>query len=233
MCILVHVPRPFTLVLALLALALGAVHGQSPARQDAALTAFLGRAESPPVSYRAVRRLTASTRGGRMTAVIVARTTLTPEEGFTYVIEEESGSGVIRDRVLRAALEAERVAVRNGEGGPGALTPINYEFGEGGLDRSGLVRVPIRPRTNGPFLVDGQMWLSDAGDLLQVDGRLVKRPSFWTRQVQVVRRWARIAGVRVPVAMESTAQVLVTGASTFAMTYEYEAINGVIVTPQP
>ena len=37
-------------------------------------------------------------------------------------------------------------------------------------------------------------------DLLQVEGLLVKRPSFWTRKVHIVRDYARIAGARVPVA---------------------------------
>jgi len=62
-----------------------------------------------------------------------------------------------------------------------------------------------------------------------VEGLLVKRPSFWTRRVEVVRRYARVGGVRLPVSMESTAQVLVVGTSTFSMTYEYESINGASV----
>ena len=44
----------------------------------------------------------------------------------------------------------------------------------------------------------------------------------------------RIAGIRVPVAIESVAQVLIAGRSTFQMTYEYETINGLRVgTPRP
>jgi hypothetical protein len=42
----------------------------------------------------------------------------------------------------------------------------------------------------------------------------------------VDRRYARVAGVRVPVSMTSTAQVLVVGESTFSMAYSYLAING-------
>jgi hypothetical protein len=49
----------------------------------------------------------------------------------------------------------------------------------------------------------------------------------------VVRRYQRINGVRVPVSIESVAQVLIAGRSTFQMTYEYETINGEHVgTPQ-
>jgi hypothetical protein len=41
-----------------------------------------------------------------------------------------------------------------------------------------------------------------------------------------VRRYERLAGVRVPVSIESVAHVLIAGRSTFKMTYEYETING-------
>jgi hypothetical protein len=58
---------------------------------------------------------------------------------------------------------------------------------------------------------------------------LVKRPSFWTRRVQIVRDYGRIGGVRVPLATGSTADILFAGQSTFSMTYEYESINGVPV----
>ena len=62
--------------------------------------------------------------------------------------------------------------------------------------------------------------------MLQVEGTLVKRPSFWTRRVDVVRRYARVSGVRVPIEMRSTADVLIAGKSTFTMSYNYEMING-------
>ena len=49
-----------------------------------------------------------------------------------------------------------------------------------------------------------------------------------------MRHYQRINGVRVPVAIESVASVLIAGRSTFKMTYEYETINGHQVgSPQP
>ena len=49
---------------------------------------------------------------------------------------------------------------------------------------------------------------SEAADLVRMEGLLVKRPSFWTRKVLIVRDYARIDGVRVPIAMGSTADIL-------------------------
>jgi hypothetical protein len=64
-------------------------------------------------------------------------------------------------------------------------------------------------------------------DLVQLAGRLAKSPSFWVSRVEVVRRYARIGGVRVPVQVESTAHVRFAWPSAKTMTYRYETINGV------
>jgi hypothetical protein len=85
------------------------------------------------------------------------------------------------------------------------------------------------------LLVEGAIFVTPAdGDLTRIEGKLSKAPSFWTRRVDVVRRYERMAGVRVPVSIESVAHVLIAGRSTFKMTYEYETINGHKVgSPQP
>ena len=88
------------------------------------------------------------------------------------------------------------------------------------------MRIDIRPRRNDTLLIDGSILLTEEqSDLVRIEGRLVKRPSFWTRRVHVVRQYARVGGVRVPVSMESTADVLIVGRSTFSMRYEYQTIN--------
>jgi hypothetical protein len=108
------------------------------------------------------------------------------------------------------------------------VTPENYTF-EPGADASTVdeVRVFIKPRRRDVLLVEGALFLSPGdGDLRRVEGRLSKNPSFWTYRVDVVRRYARVKGVRVPFATEAVAHVRVAGRSEFAMTYEYESING-------
>ena len=70
--------------------------------------------------------------------------------------------------------------------------------------------------------------------VVRVEGRLSKSPSLWTRHVDIVRSYRRVAGVRVPVDVESVATLLVAGRSSFRMTYEYESVNGERVgTPVP
>jgi hypothetical protein len=69
---------------------------QRPAADVAVVDRFLSATDAPLVSYRAVRRLHAEARGGKMRATLQAATTLDPERGFTYEVVEEAGSGVIR-----------------------------------------------------------------------------------------------------------------------------------------
>ena len=69
---------------------------------------------------------------------------------------------------------------------------------------------------------------------MRIEGRLAKAPSFWVRQVQIVRSYQRIAGARMPVATEAVANIRLAGRATFQMTYEYETVNGRPVgTPEP
>jgi hypothetical protein len=44
--------------------------------------------------------------------------------------------------------------------------------------------------------------------------------------VQFVRRYGRVGGVRVPLIVESVADVFLAGRSTFSMRYEYASLNG-------
>jgi hypothetical protein len=205
-----------------------ALHAGERARP--ALERFLGPEPSPLTSYRALRRLSAATRGGRMAASIVAWTELHPEHGFRYEIVSRSGSPAVQSRALVPALEMEARALAPGDGEPAALVRANYRFDDETSPEDGLVRVGITPNREAPMLLQGAMFLRpDTGDLVRVEGRLVKRPSFWTRRVDIVRHYARVAGVRVPIGMESTGHVLILGPSSFAMTWEYESVNGIPV----
>jgi hypothetical protein len=201
--------------------------------RDQFLDRFLAPETAPLVSYRALRHLSASTRGGKMSASIEAWTTLDPTVGFNYEIVSREGSGLIQQKVLVAALEAEREAVRAAEREQSALTPANYEFLDINAEDARLVRMDVRPRRKHVMLVNGSLFIeADSADLVRIDGDLSKRPSFWTRRVHVIREYQRVEGVHVPVRMSSTADVLIVGTSTFSMTYRYSEINGKRI-PEP
>ena len=88
--------------LAMTLVAASTVTQVSMGARAAILDRFLAPEQQPLVSYRAIRRLTASTRGGRMQASIEAWTTLDPTEGFKYeVTAEEPGRRFVTEIVDR------------------------------------------------------------------------------------------------------------------------------------
>ena len=192
--------------------------------------------DSPSLdSYRALRHLEARNQTFGVSGWMDAWTESDRSRGFRYEIVAEGGSGYVRRRVLRAALEGEREIWATHGAERAALTPDNYAFEECGSVEPGVVRVALKPKRKDVVLIDGSILVgADDGDLLRVEGQLSKTPSFWTRHVNVVRRYERISGVRVPVALDSVASVLIAGRATFHMSYEYETINGERVgNPEP
>jgi len=174
--------------------------------------------------YRALRRMHALSEKFNHEGWMDAWTEF-DSGGFRYQIVAERGSGTVRNKVLRALLKREQELIANGDFGRGELTPENYEFGAE-TSGPGVRYVTIKPKRKDVMLINGRMVVSADGELLQVEGRLAKNPSFWTSQVDVTRYYARVDGVRVPIATESVAKVKLAGRSRLNVRYEYESING-------
>jgi hypothetical protein len=151
------------------------------------------------------RVLTASTMGGAMNASLEAWTTLDPNGTFSFDVIRQEGSGLIRNRVLIAALETEQRTRNQGEMVQSDLILANYEFQVDSDARDdGLAMIRLLPRRKTPMLLNGMATVRrQDGDIIRIDGSPSRLPSWWTRQVNIVRRYQRIAGVRVPIEMGS------------------------------
>jgi hypothetical protein len=207
----------------------------------AALTLQLSAAEEPesdafvametflaaPASsheYRAWRRLEASGVGQR--GWLDVQTSYTLASGLQYSVTAEGGSGYIRTRVLRPLLDEEQrlIALRGGAGA--AISADNYNFGPQSVNDEGLAVVGLNPLRHDRSLIVGRMFLSlFDGDLVRVEGRLARNPSFWVTRVDIVRSYRRINGARMPVLLETTAQLRLLGSSALRMTYRYSHID--------
>jgi hypothetical protein len=189
----------------------------------AAMQKFLARS---PVAheYRASRRLEASGSGQR--AWLDVETDFTLASGFRYEVKGEGGSGYIRGRVLRSLLDEEQRLIARGHQALVALSTDNYEFTPERVNEEGLAVVEMRPLRKDRSLIAGRIFLTRAdGDLVRIEGRLVKNPSFWTRRVDMVRSYRRINGVLMPVSLETTGQLRLLGSSALRMTYRYSHID--------
>jgi hypothetical protein len=195
---------------------------------------FLTSPDPDPTTFRVMRHVDAkSERFGQSAWMDVW--TEADRTGFHYRVVGEGGSDYIRAKVFRAALETERKMWADGSPARAALTLDNYEFADAGTVADGLASLTLKPRRKGELLVDGSIFVNpDDGDLVRLEGRLVKSPSFWTRRVEIVRWYKRFDGIRMPVALESVAHILIAGKSTFRVTYDYESVNGhKFGSPQP
>jgi hypothetical protein len=191
-------------------------HGSGPSSH------VMSQAEQPLRQYRAFRRMHASS--AKYEAWLEAWTEL-KDGRFSYEIVSERGSESVRGKVLRTVLAREQELINSGDADRGDLTSENYEFGEAAQDVDGSSIVPIKPRRNDVLLVDGRAVLNDRGELLRVEGKLSKNPSFWTSLVNIVRNYARVGGVRVPVETQTTAKVKFVGTAQLQVLYDYQSVN--------
>jgi hypothetical protein len=191
------------------------------------LERFLMRSDEGPIAYRALRRLEAHNQHFSANAWMDVWTEADQSGGFRYQVAAEGGSGYIRRKVFLTALDAEQKMWREGEPKRAQLNHANYSFREDGVVDGGLASLAIAPKRKDVLLVNGWLFVKqDDGDLVRIEGQLSKNPSFWTRRVEIVRRYGRVGGAHVPLEIESVAQILIAGRSTFRMTYEYESVNG-------
>jgi hypothetical protein len=195
---------------------------------------FLGRDDRPLTRYVAWRRLEARNDRFKMDGWLEACVSQSPESGFRFAVRREGGSGYIRAKVLRKALDSERELMASGEAGRSSLSADNYDFEPEPIALDpGEVALRLRPKRRDALLINGRAIVSDSdADLIRVEGRLIRNPSFWTRSVDVVRRYGWRGGVRVPIETTSAADVRLAGQSTFRMTIDYDSVNGAGVDPR-
>jgi len=224
-----------TLALGLLVALTGFASGQAPEAGRSTLppsvTRFLNNHAESLIQFRAVRHLEATNTRFKKHGWMDVVTELSPDSGFTFHVTAEGGSEYIRRKVLRPILEGEQEIVARGEARRSALTLDNYEMLREEPAETGLVRLFVTPKREERTLIDGTLLITEGdADLVRVTGRLAKNPSFWTKRVDIVRTYGRIAGIRVPLSIESVAQVRIAGPSAMTMTYRYDMVNGRTVT---
>jgi hypothetical protein len=208
-------------------LLLGTVATEVAGRADSSTASrFLSQPDQPLTGYRAFRRMHARSERFDQEAWLEVWTEQ-DQQGFRYEIVSERGSDYARNKVLKMVLRREQELIAAGHSERATLSADNYEFTDGDGTREGVRYVLLKPKRKDVLLVDGRMVLTeDATELLRVEGRLSKNPSFWTSSVNVIRHYGRLDGVRVPISIESVAKIRFAGVSKLEVNYDYESING-------
>ena len=209
------------------ALLLTPVRASAPeSPHPAILQRFLALDDPTPSQVRALRHLEARNERFDKSAWMDVWTQ-GDASGFRYQVVGEGGSDYIRSHVFRASLDTERKVWASGAPEQAGMTPANYVFEDRGGQPDGLGAIAVSHRRHDLLLVEGSIFLNPVdGELMRMEGRLSKSPSFWMRHVEIVRWYRRIAGFRMPIALETAASLRIAGQSTFRMTYDYESVNG-------
>ncbi|MFQ5694906.1 MAG: hypothetical protein ACE5HB_02865, partial [Terriglobia bacterium] len=140
--------------------------------------------------------------------------------------------------VFGRMLEGERESLEAENKRRSAMTPENYQFellGEETLAGRPAYKLGVKPRREDTFLFEGAVWV-DARDyaVARAEGRVVKRPSFWTRKIDFVRTYKKVGPFWLPDRTESTTEVLLFGTSwTTIENGDYRVQLKAAATPSP
>jgi hypothetical protein len=205
----------------LLAVALASVPGVASAQQTAQITAPAVVAHGG-TAYQATRMLVARSTRLNKFGWLEVHTTFRPGEGLTYAVLREGGDQGIRNRVLRKVLENEIEMSAPRRAQQMAISDANYAIARDADSRT----LRLMPRRKEPTLINGTAEIDARGQLLKVEGRLAKSPSFWVRSVSVRRTYQAVGGYALPVLVESVADVKFAGACEFSMWIDYTMVGG-------
>jgi len=141
----------------------------------------------------------------------------------TFEIVDESGSGFVRNHIIRKMIEAEEEASQKGERKESRIIPENYDFRLVGTEafngRDNYV-LDINPKKPTKFSIRGRIWV-DAEDfaIARVEGQPAKNPSFWIRHVEVQQRYGRSGRFWFPALNHSLAEARIFGATELVIEY--------------
>jgi hypothetical protein len=180
-----------------------------------------------PPAYRAFRRLEAGNPTTAKHGWLEVWTEYRPGEGMAYTVLREGGYDYVRNKILRKLLNSEQELIAGGKPLRAPIVPRNYTIEDGGITDAGLMRLLLHPVRKSDGVIRGAAFLEpEGGAIVRMEGRLTKNPSFWTRDVDVLWKFARIGDEMVPTELSSSARVLFYGRQPFKMTYRYEQVDG-------
>ena len=181
------------------------------------------RRASALAHYVSERRYFAENRKFAKHAEVDVQESYVPPDQKELKIVSESGSTVIRRRVIDKLIEAELDAIRDDNRDQTHITPENYTFHLSGTEKSdgySCFILDVIPRSAKKYLMRGQIWV-DKNDfaIVRMEGSPAKTPSIWTRRVRFVRRYEKHGEFWLPASLESESEIFIAGKSTLKIEY--------------
>lgn len=167
--------------------------------------------------------------------IVDKRADMTVQINYTYpnrkefTILAETGSELLRNRVLRRLVEAEVEAANEENLKRTSIHPDNYEFRLVGYERA-LERefyvLEALPREKNKFLFRGKIWV-DGRDfaIVRIEGEPAKNPSWWTKRNQFQHSYKKVGDFWLPSRNETATQVRFFGRSMLTIDYGEYRLN--------
>lgn len=157
-------------------------------------------------------------------ADMVAKMTYLWPDQKDFTIISESGSDIIRSRVLKAILEAEKESMKTENQKQTALNAENYEFtwaGVEGAPEPTMYILNATPRVKNRFLFKGKIWV-DAKDfaVTRVECEPAKNPSWWTKKNDITNIYQKLGDFWLPAHTQSLTEVRVFGHTELDIVYK-------------
>lgn len=133
-------------------------------------------------------------------AEMTVMTTYRKDSGKSYTIVSQTGSSIVRNLVLSAILDNEKLLNQPGTREGTWITSANYEMTlkPGGIQRLNgrdCLVVALTPKRKAPYLIEGILWVdSKDGSIVQLEGTASKSSSVLTGPAQITRQYANISG---------------------------------------
>jgi len=146
--------------------------------------------------------------------------------GKSFNIVSQSGSSVLREKVLKRAVESEKEASQ--EKAATALTEANYRFHLAGSEnvagRASYV-LDVEPVTASKFLYRGKIWVDSADfAVVKMETEPAKNPSFWIARTLIHSTSAKVSGFWLPAELRSETKVRIGGTAVLTIDYGTYAV---------
>jgi G:T-mismatch repair DNA endonuclease (very short patch repair protein) len=178
--------------------------------------------------YSALRHYSVEYRGfsTKIEARMDVEVSYDAASGKKFSIVSQSGSKVLREKVLMRAVESEKEASQ--EKASTALTEANYRFHLAGSES--LVGRPayildVEPVTASKFLYRGKIWV-DAVDfaVAKMETEPAKNPSFWISRTLIHSTSAKVDRFWLPSQLRSETKVRIGGTAILTIDYGTYAV---------
>ena len=141
-----------------------------------------------------------------------------------FTIVSESGSEIMRSRVLKGIIAAEKESMQKENRARSAFNQENYNITLAGIEGAPEPKSYILkavPRSKNKFLFEGKVWV-DAKDfaITRIECEPAKNPSWWTKRNDITRTYQKVGDFWLPAHTQSRTEVRVFGHTVLEIEYK-------------